>query len=404
MPAGPAPTRDDARVLQSAASVESLPRLSRRTALFGAAALLAPLAPRFASAATAAADSAPAPAAGLQAAKGPIRLDSNENPYGPSPAARRAILASAIEAPRYADDAIQELVTALAEYQHMDRTQIVIGSGSAELLNMAAMVAAEPGPGGELIAAQPTFEQLSEFAARVGVETKWVPLDAGHLHDLAAMRAAITPRTRLVYVCNPNNPTATALRRDALEAFIRSVPTTVLVVVDEAYIDLVDADGVGTVAALTKDCPNLIVLRTFSKIHGLAGLRIGYGMAQPALIARFRNIQLAFPNVSGLRAAIAGLGDHGFVTETRRALITDRVRIEAMLDRLGCTHTRSQGNFVFFDVSMPIAAFRTAMLDRGIRVGRPFQRYDQWARVTIGTHAEVDRFLELLPAALGRNA
>jgi histidinol-phosphate aminotransferase len=218
------------------------------------------------------------------------------------------------------------------------------------------------------------------------------------------MRAAVTPRTRLIYVCNPNNPTATAVRRDALEAFIRSVPAPTLVLVDEAYIDLADGDGIGSVIALTKDCPNLIVLRTFSKIHGLAGLRIGYGLAQPALAARLRNIQLAFPNVAGLRAAIASLGDIMFIAETRRALITDRARVEATLDGLGCAHTRSQGNFVFFDVSMPITAFRKAMLDRGVRVGRPFARYDQWARVTIGTHAEVDRFLELLPAALGRNA
>jgi histidinol-phosphate aminotransferase len=400
MPAGSATPHADARTNSGASLPDSLPRLSRRTALLGAAALLAPLAPRFAIAAPATAVTSAAPA--LNA--GPVRLDSNENPYGPSPAARRAILASAIEAPRYADGALEELIAMLADVQHMDRSQIVVGSGSAELLNMAAMLAAQGGPGGELIAAQPTFEQLSAFAANVGVETKWVPLDAAHNHDLAAMRAAVTPRTRLIYVCNPNNPTATALRHEPLESFIRSVPTQTLVLVDEAYIDLADAEGVASVATLTRDCPNLIVLRTFSKIHGLAGLRIGYGMAQAALAERLRNIQLAFPNVTGLRAAMASLGDHGFISETRRALITDRTRIEATLDRLGCAHTRSQGNFVFFDVSMPIVAFRKTMLDRGIRVGRPFQRYDQWARVTVGTHVEVDRFLEALPAALGRKA
>ncbi len=398
MSVGPAMTRAESGAEPASPPVEMLPRLSRRTALLGAAALLTPLAPRFATAAPAAAVAAPVPRPA-----GPIRLDSNENPYGPSPAARRAILASASEAPRYADDAIQELIAALAEYQRMDAAQIVIGSGSGELLNMAAMLAAEAGPGGELICAEPTFEQLSAFAATVGVKTKWVPLDAGHAHDLPAMRAAITPRTRLVYVCNPNNPTATAVRRDALETFLRSVPEPTLVLVDEAYIDLADGEGVGSVVALTKDCPNLIVLRTFSKIHGLAGLRVGYGMAQPALAKRLRNVQLAFPNVAGLRAAIASLGDHPFITETRRALITDRMRVEATLDRLGCAHTRSQGNFVFFDVSMPITAFRKAMLDRGVKIGRPFVRYDQWARVTIGTHAEVGRFLEVLPDALGRN-
>lgn len=140
------------------------------------------------------------------------------------------------------------------------------------------------------------------------------------------------------------------------------------------------------------------------KIHGLAGLRVGYGVAAPALAERLRNIQLAFPNVAGLRAAIASLADQRFVTETRRALIADRARIEATLDRLGCAHTRSQGNFVFFDVAMPLPTFRKAMLDRGVRVGRPFVRYDQWARVTVGTRDEVSRFLELLPGALGRKA
>jgi histidinol-phosphate aminotransferase len=398
MPIGPAAVHAESGALRASSTVDVLPRLSRRTALLGAAALLAPLAPRLGAAAPATAVAAPA----AVAAAGPIRLDSNENPYGPSPAARRAILASAAEAPRYADQAVEELITALADYQHVERSQFVIGSGSAELLNMAAMLAAAPGPGGELIAAQPTFEQLPEFAANVGVDTKWVPLDAGHGHDLAAMRAAVTPRTRLVYVCNPNNPTATAVRRDALEAFIRSIPASTLVLVDEAYIDLADADGVGSVVDLTKDCPNLIALRTFSKIHGLAGLRVGYGVAQAALAARLRRIQLAFPNVAGLRAAMASLGDQQFITGTRRALIADRVRVEATLDRLGCTRTRSQGNFVFFDVSMPVLEFRKAMLDRGVKVGRPFVRYDTWARVTIGTRDEVDGFLELLPGALGR--
>ncbi|MBS0393020.1 MAG: aminotransferase class I/II-fold pyridoxal phosphate-dependent enzyme [Proteobacteria bacterium] len=400
MPAGSAPLPPQPSTLPTGGAAESLPRLSRRSALLGAAALLAPLATSRVSAAPAVTAEAPAP----RHPSGQIRLDSNENPYGPSPAARRAILASAVEAPRYADDATQELITKLAALQHLERTQIVVGSGSAELLNMAALLASLPGPGGELVAAQPTFEQLPQFAQAVGVATRWVPLDAGHAHDLPAMRAAVTDRTRLVYVCNPNNPTATAVRRDALEAFIRSVPTSVLVLVDEAYIDLVDADGVGSVAALTKECPHLIVLRTFSKIHGLAGMRVGYGMAAPALAQRLRDLQMTYPNIAGLRAAMASLDDHVFYWDTRRALLADRQRVEAALDRLGCAHTRSQGNFVFFDASMPVADFNRAMLAHGLRVGRPFARYEHWSRVTIGTHAEVDRFLDVLPGALGRKA
>lgn len=376
----------------------SAPRWSRRTALLGAAALLVPLAPVIGSAAPSAVATA------RRHPGGQIRLDSNENPYGPSPAARQAILASAVEAPRYADDAVQELIVKLAGLQQLDTAQIVIGSGSAELLNMAALLAAAAGPGGELIAAQPTFEQLSTYATAVGVETRWVPLDAAHAHDLAAMHAAISPRTRLIYVCNPNNPTGTALRRDALESFVRSVPAKVTVLVDEAYIDLVDAEGVGTLAPLVRQCPNLLVLRTFSKIHGLAGLRIGYGMADAPLAGKLRELQMAFPNVAGLRAAMASLDDHVFLRETRRSLLADRARVEATLDRLGRAHARSQGNFVFFDAGMPVAEFNRAMLSRGLRVGRPFARYDHWSRVTIGTRAEVDLFLDALPVALRGNA
>ena len=381
------------------ASVPWLPpaRLSRRHALLGAAALLAPLAAGVGRAAEAATE-IPAPAHPDRL----IRLSSNENPYGPSPAARRAILASIAEAPRYADDSIVRLIQALAEREHFDRKQLVIGSGSGEILNMAGLLAAEGGAGGELVAAEPTFEALPEFAAKFGVVSRTVPLDADHRHDLAAMRAAVTNNTRLVYVCNPNNPTGTAMRRDELEGFIRTLPEATLVLVDEAYIDLADAKGVATIVELVKERPNLLVTRTFSKIHGLAGLRVGYAIASPALAARLRSKQLAFPNIAGLRAALASLGDHRFLAETRQALIADRNRIEATVDRSGMARAQSQGNFVFFDTGRPVREFAKAMLDKGIQVGRPFARYATWARVTVGTRAEVDRLLAVLPSELPR--
>ena len=378
---------------------EPLPRLSRRTALFGAAALLAPFAPQLVSAGPTA-PAAIAPPKAVTADSELIRLDSNENPYGPSPAARQAILASAAEAPRYADAAVNELAALVASHQRVSNSQIVIGSGSSELLRMGALLAAEGGPGGNLVAADPTFEDLIEFAGKFGVETRWVPPDAEHRHDLAAMRAAINTNTRLVYVCNPNNPTGTAVTRTALEAFIRSVPERALVMVDEAYIDLADADGVESVIPLVRDVPNLIVLRTFSKIHGLAGLRVGYAVTSPTLERRLANKQLAFPNVAGLRAAMASLGDTNFLTQTRAALIADRNRIHSLVDRYGRPRTESQGNFVFFDVGRPLPAFAKDMLTAGIKVGRHFNHYDNWARITVGTRPEVDRLLAALPRAL----
>jgi histidinol-phosphate aminotransferase len=384
MSARPAISREDD-------SLFDLPRLSRRSALLGAAALFAPLARGVADSSP----SAPTQAAGL------IDVSGNENPYGPSPAAREAILASAGSAPRYADASIRELATQLAAHEGVEPSQIVIGSGSGELLRMAGLLASTTAPGSEVLASRPTYEELPEFAQRLGLKVRWVASDAAHRHDLPAMRAAMTDVTRLVYVCNPNNPTGAAVPRDALEAFVRSVPATTTVVVDEAYMDFVERPGVATVAPLVKNAPNLIVLRTFSKLHGLAGLRIGYAITPAALAAQFAALSLVWPNNTGLAAATASFNDHAFLQSTRAAIVADRARVHAALDRAGRARTDSQGNFVFFDTGAPLKQFQDRMLALGIKVGRHFDGYDTWARVTIGLRPEVDRFLAALPGALG---
>jgi histidinol-phosphate aminotransferase len=364
--------------------------LTRRAALIGATALLAPLTPNIL---VAAPDSSPAKTK-------LIKLDGNENPYGPSPAARQAILASVSEAPRYADETITTLTNQLAAHEGVAPSQIVIGTGSGELLKMAGLLAATSLAGAEVVASRPTYEELPVFAETLGLKMHWVAADTNHRHDLSAMRAAITQNTRLVYVCNPNNPTGTAVTRDALEKFIRSVPASCTVVVDEAYIDLADQAGVATVAALVKDVPNAIVLRTFSKLHGLAGLRIGYAIAPSALAQRLAALSITWPNSTGLSAAIASFNDHAFLKTTRAALTGDRARVHATLDRMGLHRADAQGNFVFFDTGGPLQRFQDRMLAEGIKVGRHFDGYDTWARVTIGLHQEVDRLLQALPRAL----
>jgi histidinol-phosphate aminotransferase len=367
------------------------PRLSRRSVLLGTAALCAPLAPQLSFARA----RPPAPRLGT------ILLNGNENPYGPSPAARQAILASIGEAPRYAYSSIDTLAAQVATREGVPVAQVAIGSGSGELLRMAALLAATTMPGSELVASKPTYEELPEFAGRLGLKVQWVAPDSAHRHDLNAMRAAVTARASLVYVCNPNNPTGTAVSRDALEAFVRSVPATTTVVVDEAYIDFVDGAGVGSVTPLAQRVPNLIVLRTFSKIHGLAGLRIGYAISSAAIAKRFADLSLVWPNSTGVDAALASYGDAGFLKSTREAILADRTRMHAALDRMGRPHTDAQGNFVFFDTGMPVQQFRDRMLVKGIKVGRPFEGYDTWSRVTIGRREEVDLFLAALPGALG---
>jgi histidinol-phosphate aminotransferase len=373
------------------AAASTLPSLTRRRALMGAAALLAPWTPRLAG----------ADAATTVAAAGPIMLNGNENPYGPSPAARQAILASAGTAPRYADASIDALKSQIAAREGVATSQVAIGTGSGELLRMAGLLALLGGSGGELVAARPTYEELPEFAARLGMQVRWVAPDVQHRHDLPAMRAAITAQTRMVYVCNPNNPTGAAVTSEALSAFVRSVPAGVAVVVDEAYIDFVDQPGVGPATALVGQVPNLIVLRTFSKIHGLAGLRVGYGISSPAIAQRLADLSLTWPNSPGIDAAIASYNDHAFLRATRAAILADRTRVQATLDRLGRKHSDAQGNFVFFDTGGPLKQFQDRMLAQGIKVGRHFDGYDTWARVTIGLRQEVDRFLAVLPGALG---
>jgi histidinol-phosphate aminotransferase len=373
-----------------AVPVDDLPRLSRRSALLGAVALLAPLGP---TAAIARARPTPPP-------PGTILLNGNENPYGPSPAARQAIIAGLDRAPRYADAAIEALANQVAAREGVPAAQVMVGSGSGELLRMAGLLASTTAPGSELVASQPTYEELPVFAGQLGLQVKWVAPDAAHRHDLAAMRAAITDRTSLVYVCNPNNPTGTAVTRDALEAFVRSVPASTTVVVDEAYIDFLEGAGYGSVAGLVQKVPNLIVLRTFSKIHGLAGLRVGYSLASVELAKRFADLSLVWPNNPGLDAALASYNDAGFLQSTRAAILADRARVHAAIDKLGLPRTEAQGNFVFFDTRVPLQGYRDRMLAQGIKVGRPFAGYPTWSRVSIGRREEIDRFLAALPAAL----
>ena len=383
--------RADPRTVGDDPAIFALRRLTRRDALIGAAVLLAPIPSNVLAA-------APSDSAGTP---GLIRLDGNENPYGPSPAARQAILASVGEASRYADATIETLTHQLAAHEGVAASQVVIGTGSGELLKMAGLLALTTASGSELVASRPTYEELPVFAEKLGLKVHWVAPDADHRHDLSAMREAVTELTRLVYVCNPNNPTGTAVTRNALETFIRSVPAHCTVIVDEAYMDLVDQPGVATAAGFVKDVSNMIVLRTFSKLHGLAGLRIGFAIAPPALAQHLAALSLTWPNTTGLSAAIASFNDHAFLKTTRAALIGDRARVHATLDRIGLERTDAQGNFVFFDTGGPLKRFQDRMLAEGIKVGRHFDGYDTWARVTIGVHGEVDRFLAALPRALG---
>ena len=337
----------------------------------------------------------------LSAAPGtaPAVLCWNENPYGPSPAARRAVARSVAEGCRYPSGAeIEDLERALARREGTDVEHIVTGTGSGELLCALGLVFGRDG--GEFVAAEPTYLELPEYAKSQGASTHFVAVDARLRHDLPAMRAAIGERTRAVYLCNPNNPTGTALPAEDIRAFVASLPAHVVTIVDEAYMDFTTAAGVRTVSDLVHGEHPVIVLRTFSKIHGMAGLRLGYAIAPPPLAKSLRQARMTFPNIFAVRAARASLDDQEFLTGTRRRILASRTRITSELARLNLRYAEPQGNFVFFDTGMPLATFSERMQARQVLVGRRFPPYDSWCRITIGTEPEVAAFLKALPASV----
>ncbi|MCP5327105.1 MAG: histidinol-phosphate aminotransferase family protein [Sinobacteraceae bacterium] len=325
----------------------------------------------------------------------PLRLSANENPWGPGPQARAAIIAATDDACRYGLSLQAPLAQAIAAKEGVGREQIVIGSGSGELLHMLALGWCSRG---EVVCPWPTFNQLMSFAEKLGAGIKKVPLDAAMKHDLPALAAATSPNTSLLYVCNPNNPTGTVIDGPALRAFCSEMAQRTLVVVDEAYLELVDEGMTSGMIDLVREGANVVVLRTFSKLHGLAGLRIGYALARPDVAARLRQHWMTSPSVLGLAAATASLGDTEFLTRTRAALITDRRRVTAACDELGLAYAPPQGNFVFLRPGMPVNDFREKMKAKQIEVGRSFEPLREWCRVSVGTTDETTVFIDALRA------
>jgi histidinol-phosphate aminotransferase len=345
------------------------------------------------------------PRAALRAADGagtsadrPIVLCWNENPYGPSPAARAAVSEAIAVSCRYPDDDTGPLVAALASREGVSPDCIVTATGSGELLRALGMLAARDG--GDIIAAQPTYTELTRYAEGCGAKVVFVPVDARLRHDLPAMHAAVSARTRAVYLCNPNNPTGTTVAAADIRAFVAALPDHVTAIVDEAYLDFVVAPEVTTVADLTQGSHRVVVLRTFSKIHGMAGIRCGYGIARADVAKQLAAARMTTPNVFAVHAARASLGDQAFLTDTRRRILASRVRITTALTGLKLRYAQPQGNFVFFDTGMPLERFTELMRARNILVGRRFAPYDSWCRITIGTEPEVEAFLNALPAVL----
>ena len=325
-----------------------------------------------------------------------VKLASNENPLGMSPKAKKAVEAAINGIERYPDQF--DLIRAVAERAGLAQNQVVLGNGSNDVLDLIARVFLAPGR--SAIFAQHAFAVYPLATLSTGAELIATP--AKHYgHDLNAMRAAIRPDTRIIWIANPNNPTGNFLPYPEVRAFLEAVPKDVIVVLDEAYNEyLPPAERVDT-AAWIKDFPNLVVTRTFSKIFGLAGLRVGYALASAEIADLMNRVRQPF-NVNNLAiaAAVAALDDHVFVAESYELNRRGMEQLVAGLKRLGLEYIPSYGNFVTFKAGDG-AAVNQKLLQQGVIV-RPIGGYGlpQWLRVTIGTEPENARFLEALEKAL----
>jgi len=333
---------------------------------------------------------------------GLLRLIANENPYGPSPAARLAAERAVADGWKYAFRETGALKKQIAAYEGVPASHVMICAGSSEALRVAAL--AFTGGTGRVVAATPTFAFLPVYAGNIGCAVDEIPLDTGMAHDLPAMAAAVRPDTRLVYVCNPNNPTGTRVTGAMLAEFIDEVSPRTTVLVDEAYLDLWDDHADHTAIGSIRAGKSVIVTRTFSKLHGMAGLRVGYALAPPALIARLEKLRVTNMSFPGVMAAAASLRDEQFLSFSR-ARIRECLDITTdVLKELGRPHIPSYGNFVYFDTGGSPAEFSTAMQRAGIMTGMRYAPYPSWARVSMGRVEDMRLFADAARSYFGRDA
>jgi len=325
---------------------------------------------------------------------GPVKIDANENPYGPSDKALQAMQRSFSQSGRYASNT-PDLHRALCDHHQVDSAMLELGYGSSELLKMAAE--AFLGPGKNVVTAQPTYEAPSRYGAVYDATTIRVQLDSEYRHDLRKMRAAVNDKTGMVYICNPNNPTATIVAAEATKAFVDSMPPDIPVVIDEAYHHYVDDPSYASAVPLAKQGKSVVVMRTFSKIYGMAGLRMGYAVGRGDLISRMSAYKIWLnANTLTVAAALASLEDKEFIARNRKLNAEARGFVEQQVTKMGLGHIPSQANFLMVDLKRDMGPVVGALRARGVYAGRPFHPLRQHLRVTVGTMEEMKRFVEEL--------
>ncbi|MDN4618005.1 histidinol-phosphate transaminase [Paenibacillus sp. PsM32] len=327
-----------------------------------------------------------------------IKLASNENPYGSAPSVQEAIAKELTQLHIYPDGGAVELTAQLGAHLGVEPNQIIFGCGSDEIIALITRAFLEPGD--ETIMADQTFSVYKSNADIEGALVHEVPLKDG-VHDLEGMMAQVNGRTKIIWVCNPNNPTGTIVSHEELIGFLEQVPSSVMVVLDEAYYEYVTDAAYPQSLKLLEKYTNVVILRTFSKIYGLAALRIGYGVGHADVIKLINQVREPF-NTSriGQAAARQALADQHFVQECHDKNKEGIQYLTAEFDRLGLHYFPSQTNFIMVDVKHQALEIFQSMLRRGVIVRAGHQKYPTYIRVTVGTARENEIFIRALEESM----
>lgn len=323
-----------------------------------------------------------------------VRLSSNENPYGPSRVALKAISANMHLTNRYSDDP-RDLMKVIADLNGVTTDHVIVGTGSSEVLSVAGMIASLRG--GSIVCVDPTYQSLLRYAEAAGSEIIRVPVNEALNADLDGMRRALRDDTVMVYLVNPNNPVPSVIEKNAMREFVLEMSEKYLVFVDEAYHEYVeDPDYASMIGLVAEGHTNIIVSRTASKIHGLAGLRVGFGFAHPDLITEMWQRKTGNTQVLGLKAAEASYLDDEFQQFSIRKNRESRAIVAAMCEELGLRYIRSNTNFTFIQTGMKNSDFQAKMKEYGILTGRDFPPYDTtWSRVSMSMPEEMEYFVQI---------
>ncbi|MEO1028689.1 MAG: histidinol-phosphate transaminase [Pseudomonadota bacterium] len=329
--------------------------------------------------------------------EGVALLSRNENPYGPSKSALKMVEYAASKGAYYTSrEASKTLASLIADRHGVEPEQVVITTGSGEVLCAIALIAGQKGP---IVAPRLFWDTTALYAVRLGAaEVQRVALTPEMDVDLAAIEAAVTENTGLVQLCNPNNPTGIAMPASVIKPAVTRMAQKTTVLVDEAYMELADDPDGTSCIDLVKAGQDVIIARTFSKIYGMAGLRLGYTISSAETAQKIRQTAMSWTPCTSIAAGIGAYNDDAFLTYSKNKIVEGREMVFATLDTLGLTALPSQTNFVYFKSGMEAKVVQKAMADQNISVRGQYMDYNEWTRVSMGKLEDVERFCKALPA------